>query len=43
LNQVSKRSAFLIDKQGILRYAEVLDNAGELPDFNAIQKTLAEI
>lgn len=43
LNQVAKRSAFLIDKQGIIRYAEVLDNAGELPDFSAIQKTLAEI
>ena len=43
LNQVSKRSAFLIDKQGIIRYAEVLENPGELPNFNAILKTLAEI
>jgi glutaredoxin-dependent peroxiredoxin len=37
---VSKRSAFVIDRQGIVRYAEVLENAGEIPDFNAIQKTL---
>lgn len=37
---VSKRSAFIIDKDGIVRYAEVLDNAGELPDFEAIQQTL---
>jgi peroxiredoxin len=38
---VSKRSAFIVDKDGIVRYAEVLDNAGELPDFEAIQNTLA--
>ncbi|MEO7922088.1 MAG: redoxin domain-containing protein [Chitinophagaceae bacterium] len=37
---VSKRSAFVIDKEGIVRYAEVLENAGELPDFNAIRETL---
>jgi peroxiredoxin len=33
---VSKRSAFLIDKEGIVQYAEVLDNAGMQPDFEAI-------
>lgn len=38
---VSKRSAFVIDKQGIVQYAEVLDNAAEVPDFGAIQKILA--
>ncbi len=38
---VSKRSAFVIDKDGIVRYAEVLENAGQLPDFEAVQKTLA--
>ena len=37
---VSKRSAFVIDKQGIVRYAEVLENAGEVPDFAAIRKVL---
>jgi len=37
---VSKRSAFVIDKDGILRYAEVLENAGEVPDFEKIQQTL---
>lgn len=40
---VSKRSAFVIDKLGIVRYAEVLENAGELPDFNAIQNVLAQL
>jgi glutaredoxin-dependent peroxiredoxin len=37
---VSKRSAFVIDKDGIVRYAEVLENASEVPDFAAIKKTL---
>jgi peroxiredoxin len=37
---VSKRSAFVIDKEGIVRYAEVLETASDLPDFGAIQKTL---
>ncbi len=40
---VSKRSAFLIDKKGVVRYAEVLDNAGEVPDFGAISKVLADL
>lgn len=38
---VSKRSAFLIDKQGIVKYAEVLENAGEEPNFKNIEDTLA--
>jgi peroxiredoxin len=38
---VSKRSAFVIDKEGIIRYAEVLENAGELPNFEAIQQVLS--
>ena len=33
---VSKRSAFVIDKEGVVRYAEVLENAGEQPNFKNI-------
>lgn len=40
---VSKRSAFLIDKEGIVQYAEVLENAGEQPSFEAIQQRLHQI
>ncbi len=40
MDGVSKRSAFLIDKEGIVRYAEVLENASEVPNFNAIEKCL---
>ena len=40
---VSKRSAFVIDKEGIIQYAEVLENAGEVPDFEAINACLKQI
>src|SRR5258705_4700860 len=40
---VSKRSAFIIDKNGIVRYAEILENASELPNFEEIQKTLSKL
>lgn len=40
---VSKRSAFVLDKDGIIRYAEVLETASDLPDFSKIQKALAEL
>ena len=40
---VSKRSAFIIDKEGILNYVEVLENPGELPDFDAIDQKLKEL
>ena len=40
---VSKRSAFLIDKKGIVQYAEVLENAGQQPGFEAIQVKLREL
>lgn len=40
---VSKRSAFVIDKDGVVRYAEILETASDLPDFAAIQKTLKEL
>lgn len=40
---VSKRSAFIIDKNSIIRYAEVLEVAGEEPNFENIQKILREL
>ena len=38
---VSKRAAFVIDKEGVIQYAEICPTPGDLPDFVAIQKTLA--
>lgn len=40
---VSKRSAFVIDKEGIVRYAEILENAGEQPNFKNITLTLESL
>lgn len=37
LKGVSKRAAFVIDEEGKIIYAEVLESAGDLPDFNAIK------
>jgi peroxiredoxin len=35
---VSKRSAFVVNGKGIIEYAEVLDNAGELPNLTAVKE-----
>lgn len=40
---VSKRSAFVIDKTGTIRYAEVLESAGDLPNFSAVKETLSSL
>lgn len=40
LKGVSKRAAFVADKEGTLRYAEVLESAGDQPNFEAIKQTL---
>lgn len=38
---VSKRAAFVIDNSGIIRYAEIVEKAGELPDFEKIKAALS--
>jgi peroxiredoxin len=40
---VSKRAAFVIGKDGLVKYAEVLENAGDQPDFSAIQQVIAAL
>ncbi len=40
---VSKRSAFLVDATGTIQYAEVLESAGDIPNFTAVQKALASL
>lgn len=43
LKGVAKRSAFVIDKQGIVQYAEVLEVAGDEPNYAAIQECLKKL
>ena len=38
---VAKRSAFVIDEEGKVVYAEVLESAGDLPDFSKIEAAVA--
>ena len=40
---VSKRSAFVIDKAGLIQFEQVLENASELPNFEAINQTLSKL
>jgi len=43
LQGVSKRAAFVIDKEGIIQYSEVCATPGDQPDFKAIQETLSAL
>jgi peroxiredoxin len=40
---VSKRSAFVIDREGMIRYAEVSESPADLPNFDAVNTILAQI
>ena len=37
---VAKRSAFVLDKSGVVRYAEIQDHPKDLPDFEAVKAAL---
>ncbi|MBV8054866.1 MAG: redoxin domain-containing protein [Deltaproteobacteria bacterium] len=43
LKGVCKRSAFVVDRQGVVRYAEVLADARNLPNFDAIKGCLKQL
>jgi glutaredoxin-dependent peroxiredoxin len=43
MHGVSKRAAFIIDRDGIVQYAEVLEDAREVPDFTAIDAVLKQL
>jgi glutaredoxin-dependent peroxiredoxin len=43
MNGVSKRAAFIIDKEGTVKYAEVLEDAGQLPNFEKIKEVLKSL
>jgi len=43
LQGVAKRAAFVIDKEGKVQYAEVLESARNLPNFDQINATLQRL
>jgi len=43
LKNISKRATFVIDRTGVVRYAEVLDDARNEPDYGKVKATLASL
>lgn len=43
LKGVAKRAAFVVDAHGVIQYAEVLESAGDMPNFTAINETIAAL
>jgi glutaredoxin-dependent peroxiredoxin len=43
MSGVPKRSAFIIDRNGVVQYAESNDDARQLPNFEKIKAKLAEL
>jgi len=37
---VSKRSAFVINPEGMIKYAEILEDAGQIPNFDKVKSAL---
>lgn len=43
LKGVSKRASFVIDKNGVIQHAEILEDAGSYPNFDAIKAALSKL
>lgn len=43
LDRISRRAAFLIDSDGVVQYAEVMESAGDMPDFDRIKKAVRNL
>ena len=43
LKGIAKRATFVIDKEGIVRHAEVLEDARNEPSYDAVYKVLASL
>ena len=43
LKGVSKRAVFVIDKEGKIQYHEILENAGNLPNFESLEEQVSKI
>jgi peroxiredoxin len=43
MGEGSKRAAFVVDKQGVVRYAEVTPTPPEQPDFEAVKAALRDL
>ncbi len=41
LKGIAKRAVFVIDKDGVVRHREVLDDARNEPDYDKVQEVLS--
>ena len=42
LDRIAKRSAFVVGTDGKVKYAEVLENAGDMPDLEAVRNAIPQ-
>ncbi len=43
LHDISKRATFVVDRQGTVRYKEVLEDARNEPDYGKVKAALASL
>jgi peroxiredoxin len=43
LKEIAKRSVFVVDRSGVVRHREVLDDARNEPNYDTVKKTLASL
>lgn len=43
LDRIAKRSAFVIDRDGVIRHVQIMPNAGQIPDLDAVRDALADL
>ena len=43
MKNIAKRAVFVIDRSGIVRHREVLEDARNEPDYDKMKKTLASL
>lgn len=43
LDRISRRSAFVVDGAGVVRYAQVLESPAHMPDLQAIRSVLSSL
>lgn len=43
LDRIARRAAFVIDRDGDIQYAEVMESAGDIPDLQAVKDTVASL
>ena len=43
LRDIAKRAVFVIDRSGMIRYREVLDDARSEPDYEKVRAAVAQL